>query len=89
MADKFLKAGSPTLFMAIKFLNILFGVCALALIGLGVMLWRKFHEFTFLEIFFIGLGFFEFLLVLMIWTAKKSMFRYHSDHSDCGSTSSC
>ena len=76
MSDKFLKTGSPTLFLVIKFLNILFGICAIALVALGIWLWRKLEEFTVLEIFFIGLGFFEFLLVLMVWGAKRSMVRY-------------
>ena len=40
MGDKFLKEGSPTLFTFLKFLNIVFGACAIALIGLGIWLWR-------------------------------------------------
>jgi hypothetical protein len=57
-------------------LNIFFGICAIALIGLGIWLWRFFQAFSIIEIVFIGLGFFEFLLVLLIWTAKTSVIKY-------------
>lgn len=62
--------GSPFLFTLIKFLNIIFGIAALALAALGIWLWRQFRSFNIIEIAFISLGIFEFLLVLFIWTAK-------------------
>lgn len=40
MAKDIMKAGSPTLFLIIKFLNIAFGICAIALLALGIWLWR-------------------------------------------------
>lgn len=64
------KPGSPFLFTLIKFLTIIFGISALALAALGIWLWRQFKAFNIIEIAFISLGIFEFLLVLFIWTAK-------------------
>lgn len=75
MAREMMKAGSPTLFTIIKIVNIVFGLCAIALIALGIWLWRQFKAFNMIEIAFIGLGFFEFLLVLLIWTAKTSVIK--------------
>jgi hypothetical protein len=46
MAREVMKAGSPTLFTLIKFINILFGICAIALIALGIWLWRQFSAFN-------------------------------------------
>lgn len=57
MAKDVLTAGSPSLFFIIKVLNIVFGICAIALIALGIWLWRQFGAFSILEILFIGLGF--------------------------------
>lgn len=71
-----MKAGSPSLFFLIKMVNLLFGICSLALIALGVWLWNQFHNFSFLDLCFIGLGLFEFLLVLLIWSAKTSVVKY-------------
>lgn len=76
MAKEILTPGSTSLFLIIKFLNILFGICAIALIALGIWLWRQFGAFSILEILFIGLGFIEFLLVLLVWTAKTSVVKY-------------
>ncbi len=76
MAREMMKPGSPTLFLFIKFLNIIFGVAALALIALGIWLWRDLQKFTIIEIIFIGLGVIEFFLVLFVWTAKTSVVRY-------------
>ena len=75
MAREITKAGSPSLFFLIKIVNLVFGICALALIALGIWLWRQFQDFSLLDLCFIALGLFEFLLVLLIWSAKTSVIK--------------
>jgi hypothetical protein len=67
-----MKAGSPSLFFLIQCVNAFFGACALALVGLSIWLWKQFNTFTIIEIVFLTLGIFEFLLVLLVVSAKRS-----------------
>jgi hypothetical protein len=53
-----LKAGSASLFFFIQCINAFFGMCALALVGLSIWLWKKFSTFTIIEIVFLTLGVF-------------------------------
>lgn len=75
MAKEVIKEGSPALFSLIKILNLVFGLSAIALIALGIWLWREFNKFHIIEIVFISLGLLEFLLVLFIFTAKTSVIK--------------
>lgn len=76
MGEKILKSGSPTLFFIIRIVNLVFGASAIALLALSIWLWQKFHAFNIIEIVFIALGVLEFLLVLLLFTSKKSVYRY-------------
>lgn len=68
-----IKPGSPTLFFLIKVLNLVFGATAIALIALSIWLWREFDTFSIVEIVFMLLGVFELLMVILVFTAKKSV----------------
>ena len=53
-----LQKGSPALFFLIQILNLVFGLTAIALIGLSIWLWKQFNTFSIVEIVFMLLGVF-------------------------------
>jgi hypothetical protein len=54
-------------------LNAVFGVTAIALIALSGWLWKEFGTFSIVEIVFMILGLVEILLVILVFTAKRSV----------------
>jgi hypothetical protein len=71
-----IQPGSPTLFFIIRVLNAIFGVTAICLIALSGWLWKEFGTFSIVEIVFMLLGVVEVLLVILVFTAKKSVGKY-------------
>lgn len=70
-----IRGGNPCIFLILKFLNLIYGISALGLVALGIWLWIQFKSFDLMEIIFIALGIFEFILVMIAWTARKSVGR--------------
>lgn len=81
--SNFIRPGNPALFNVIQILNVLFGVSAIVLVALGIWLWRQFNAFNMIEIVFITMGVFEFILALFVFTAKKSVIKYSHINKDC------
>jgi hypothetical protein len=75
-AEDEIKGGNPCIFLTLKLLNLIFALTAIGLIVLGIWLWIQFKAFDLMEIIFIALGIFEFILVLLAWTARKSVAKY-------------
>lgn len=69
------KGGNSCLFFVLKILNLVFGLLGIGLIALAIWMWRSFHAFNIIEIAFISLGVFEFLMVILAWSARKSITR--------------
>lgn len=72
-----IRGGNPCVFLVLKFLNLIYALSAIGLIALGIWLWIQFKAFDLMEIIFIALGAFEFILVLIAWTARKSVAKYY------------
>lgn len=77
-----IRGGNACVFFTLKILNLVYALTAIGLIVLGIWLWIEFKAFDIMELFFLCLGALEFVLVLVAWTARKSVAKYACPNPD-------